>query len=158
MVHCNTCKSDLYEEDHIDSVAPFGICDKCSGQVNTSNSPTLKVLTMENITDGAKDKYMAKKGDTIRITLTSSVLLSDPPTIKIQDETINSSEIQNIDNFTFIAEINTNDYNLHDGILNILAENLRSMWGVKGENVDKTTDNKYITCDITPPEYIYIAE
>lgn len=157
MVYCNTCKSDLYLEEHIDNEETFGACDRCDGIVDVNKEPRIETLKMENITSEAPNKYYAKAGDTIRVTLESSLILAKAPTIKIQGKEIGAGKIFSDDNFTWYAEFKTTDYSFDEGTFSISVSDVKSLWGVymQGE-VTETTDGNYITYDSIKPEYIYL--
>ena len=42
--------------------------------------------------------------------------------------------------------------------MSIDVTDVRSIWGVTGDNIYSTTDGEYITYDATKPQYIYIPE
>lgn len=156
MVYCNTCTSELYLEEHIDVEKPFGICDRCESTVTLSKEPSIETLTIENITPGATSKYHAKAGDTIRITLTSSLILAKAPTIKVQNQIISAGQISTDDDFTWYVEFKTTDYPFEQGELKVTVSDVKSLWGVYMSNVFmETTDNNCVIYDSVKPEYIY---
>lgn len=157
MVFCDTCKGELYTEEHVDEERPFGICDKCNGVMDLNKEPVIEILTMENITPEAPNKYFAKYGDTIKVTLKSSLILAKAPTIKIQNQTISVGKIYTDDDFTWYAEFKTSDYPFEQGNMSIEVSDVKSLWGVDMPNiVTETTDKNYITYDSVKPEYIYV--
>ncbi len=158
ILYCATCQGDLYDEEHLDVEEPYGICDKCGETANTANAPVLTTVTMENITEGVEEKYWAKAGETIRITIETSVILSDKPTIKLQGKVVNSDSITPVSIQKYTVDIKVDDYKFQEGLIDISIENIRSAWGVTGENVYKTTDEEYVYYDSIPPEYIFIPE
>lgn len=157
MVYCDTCDSDLYKEEHIDIEEPYGICDKCDGIMDISKPPRVEVLTVENITPGESGEYWARKGDTIKITLQTNLVLSGAPTVKLQDIEIKKEDMKQ-NGLTFTITIDTFNYPFIDGLMGIEVINMRSMWSVEGEPVYATTDGKYVTYDATKPIYIYVPE
>lgn len=159
MVQCKGCESDLYKEIHVDVEAPYGVCDKCGGITNMSEAPVVDVLKMKNISSDAEDAYVAKKGDVIQITLKITIMLSNPPTIKLQGVVIKpESIIRQEDMLTWSVDVKTSSYPLPDGVMSIEVSNIKSLWGIAGSNVSETTDSKYVRYDSTKPEYIYIPE
>lgn len=158
VVYCNTCKSDLYEESHIDVENPLGMCDECDGIFDIEKVPTLDVVEMKNIQDSAEDAYWAKAGDKLQLVFSTTVMLSEKPTVTIQGKTIKSDQIAMRDSLTYVVEFRTDEYDFEDGLLDVSISNIRSIWGIMGENVDRTTDNKYISYDKILPEYIYVPK
>lgn len=157
VVYCNTCKSDLYTEEHVDIEKPFGVCDKCGGTINMNNEPEIELLTMENITVDVTNKYYAKNGDTIKVILKASAVLAEAPTVKIQNQKINANEISTDDNLNWYVEFNTADYSFSQGKMNIEVSNVKSIYGVSmSGSVTETTDKNYIIYDAVKPEYIYL--
>ena len=155
-VYCATCNIELYTEKHIDMVEPYGICDKCTGVLELTDEPEVESLTMENIQEGATNKNYAKYGDKLKVTLKTSVVLAEAPTIQLGNTIINSkASIDHADALTWIFEIKTDDYNFSDGVLNIRVTNIKSLWNIRGEDIEETTDGLYITYDKTKPTYIY---
>ncbi len=157
MVYCDTCKSDLYLEEHVDVEKPWGVCDMCNGIVNVNREPRVELLVMENISPDANDKYYAKSGETIKVTLEFSDLLAKAPTIKIQNQVIGTGKIYTTDSITWYAEFKTSDYPFEQGNMSIEVSDVKSLWGVDMPNiVTETTDKNYITYDSVKPEYIYV--
>ena len=156
IVYCDTCKGELYKEEHVDIEKPYGICDKCDGVLNMKKEPKIKSVTMKNITPQAEEAYFAKRGDKIEIRIEVSMLLSGAPTIKLQDRVIKTESIKQEEALVWVAEINTADYLFDEGLMNIEINNVKSLWGIKGADMFETTDDKYITYDSTKPQYIYI--
>lgn len=156
IVYCDTCKGELYKEEHVDIEKPYGICDKCDGVLNMKREPEIKSVTMKNITPQAEEAYFAKRGDKIEIRIEVSMLLSGAPTVKLQDRVIKEESIKQEEALVWIAEINTADYLFDEGLMNIEINNIKSLWGIKGADVFETTDDKYIIYDSTKPQYIYI--
>lgn len=157
MVYCDSCKSDLYREEHLDIEIPYGKCDKCTGEMDITNTPRVDVVTMENITPSGESIYWAKKGDKIKITLQVSVLLAENPTIKLQDIELKTEGITRQD-LTYTIEVDTNEYAFVEGHMGIEVSNIKSIWSVEGENVYETTDGNYITYDSIKPVYIHVPE
>lgn len=156
MVHCNTCESDLYEVEHVDFAAPFGVCDLCDGLLDINQKPEIESLTMAKITSPDRDPGFAKIDDIIEVTLEANMMLSGTPKIEIQDLVIRQSDITNPESNKWVARIKLSDYNFDDGILTIEVSDIRSLWGVKADKLKETTDGKYIIYDKTPPQYYYL--
>jgi hypothetical protein len=160
MVCCGVCKDDLYREEHIDIEKPYGICDKCDGVIDVSKPPQVEILTVENITPGDAGIYWAKQNDIVRINLKTTVVLAEAPTIKLQniaiDKNVMRQDIANGLNWTI--DIDTSKYSFVDGVMTIEVSDLRSLWGVTGENKKETTDGNYVTYDPTKPIYIFVPE
>lgn len=158
MVHCNTCNSDLYEEDHVDLQTPYGICDKCNGIMDITREPKIVSLIMEKVSSYREDEAYAKKNDVIKVTLETDLVLGEKPTIKIQGKTIEPSQIDNPNATKWIATIPLVYYDFAEGLLNIEVSNVKSVWGVKLPPITQTTNDFYIKYDKTLPEYFLISE
>ena len=156
IVHCNTCNSDLYEEDHVDLQTPYGICDRCNGIMDITKEPKIVGLTMEKVSSLREDEEYARRDDTIKVILETDLVLGEKPTIKLQGKTIDASQIQNPDSTKWIATIPLADYDFNEGILDIEVSNLKSVWGVKLDKITHTTNEFYIIYDETLPEYVLI--
>lgn len=160
MVYCGVCNDDLYREDHIDIVKPYGICDKCEGIIDVSKSPQIEILTTQNTVSGDGGIYWAKLRDTIRINMTTTVVLGREPTIRIQNVEIKKEDmVQSETNaLNWTIDVKTSNYSFIDGVMSIEVTDLVSLWGVEGDPKYETTDRKYVKYDNTKPEFIFVPE
>ena len=156
--YCATCNEELEYEEHMDVEAPYGWCDKCNGQLDTTKKPIITVTMIKAGTGlSEEEKYFAKYGDTIEITVTTDMLLSDIPTIRVQGKEIRKSDITTKDANTYVATVVTsNNYDFEDGILTVQIANAKTLWGVRGNTVSTTADGKYVDYDGTAPRYIWV--
>lgn len=157
MVWCDSCNYDLYREEHIDIKKPYGICDLCRGIIDITDAPRVEKLIMENITPSGESVYWAKRGDIIQITFETSLMLSEVPTVELQGIEIRKEDIQQ-DDLVWTIQVDTSKYAFVDGLMSIEVSNIVSMWDVEANDMDETTDDKYVTYDSIKPEYIYIPE
>lgn len=154
--YCETCGTELGREEHVDEEMPFGWCDKCEGQIDTSVIPSLTVTMVKQGNDLSEDKkYVAKRGDVVEITIISNIALASTPVIKVQGQVIRSSDIENQGN-TYKVTVQTARYDFEEGLLNIEVSNIKSLWGKSSETITSTSDGKYVQYDGSLPEYIYI--
>ncbi|MBQ9314747.1 MAG: hypothetical protein IJ220_07150 [Clostridia bacterium] len=155
--YCETCGAELFREEHVDLEAPYGVCDKCDGAMDLTQKPFLTAKMQkqgDSLTE--EEKYIAKYGDTVVVTIESNVVLADIPTVKMQNIEIKEADIKKYGSNAYTVTVKTDEYDFVDGLFTIEVSKAKSLWGVNADTVSETIDGKYVDYDGTLPDYMYI--